>query len=226
LSNLTDRDDLVYCGPYSLQAHGLSFLSRGSDTASRSADINIMAEGAGPTGEGSVNLHASTHISLHSAGGLLALSSGASNSIVVRNDDPGNTTIVQGTMPGSPALELSGGAAALAKLAVGLPGLGSSIDLKADGMSLRFGPGGAGAALELDGQGVRLSFGLGSLKMDTAGIELTFGPNKIALGPQGVSIDGIMVDLKAKTRMAVQGLALELKAQAVFQAGGAITLIG
>lgn len=219
-----EREDYVSRGPYALQAHGISLQSRGASADGGRGDINIMAHGSGPAaGDGVVNIRAAREVLLDSGSARLALVKGATNSVALQNADPGSIAFVQGNTPASPRVELSGGAAPGVSLALGLPMAGPSIDLKPDGLALRYGP---ASAVELDAAGVRLSFGMWTVKLEAAGIELAAGATKLTLGPQGLTINGLTVDLSATTQLAMKGLKVDVAAQAILQAGGVITKVG
>jgi hypothetical protein len=219
-----EREGFVSVGPYSLQAHGVSLQSRGDEADGR-GDVDIIAHGSGPDAkDGAVNVRAARQILLDSGSAKLALVQDTrSNGAVLQNANPGTIALVQGSVPGSPHLELAGGENPGISLGLGLPKAGPSIDFKPDGLALRYGP---TSAVELDAAGVRLSHAAWSVKLEAGGIELSAGATKVTLGPQGLSINGLTVDLSATTRLAMKGLAVQLDAQAVLQAGGVITKVG
>lgn len=220
-----ERDDFVSQGNYSLQAKNISFLSDSAEPGG--SDINLMARGSGPAAGGSVNVAASRQINLQCGPTILGLLQGATeNSIILANGTSGNIMLAQGSTPGSPQLQLQGGMASAIQLSVGLPLVGSALELKPDGLSLRFGPPVGGASLDMNSQGVTIKFAAWSLKMDTMGIELSVGPNQVKVAPQGVSVNGITVAANATTKMSLQGLQVSLQALGMLQAGAPLTMIG
>ena len=79
---------------------------------------------------------------------------------------------------------------------------------------------------------VEVSAGSGTMKAMSwtiegqTGITLKVGSNSIAIGPAGVTINGLTVSVKGTTSTEVEGLQTTIKGTAMLQAQGAITMIG
>jgi type VI secretion system secreted protein VgrG len=79
---------------------------------------------------------------------------------------------------------------------------------------------------------VEVSAGSGTMKAMSwtiegqTGITLKVGSNSIAIGPSGVTINGLTVSVKGTTSTEVEGLQTTIKGTAMLQAQGAITMIG
>jgi hypothetical protein len=58
------------------------------------------------------------------------------------------------------------------------------------------------------------------------GITLKVGSNSVEIGPAGVTINGLTVNVKGTTSTTVEGLQTTVKGTAMLQAQGAITMIG
>ncbi len=79
---------------------------------------------------------------------------------------------------------------------------------------------------------VEVSSGSGTMKAMSwtiegqTGITLKVGSNSIAIGPSGVTINGMTVSVKGTTSTTVEGLTTTVKGSATLTAQGAITMIG
>ena len=83
-------------------------------------------------------------------------------------------------------------------------------------------------SIQMDGvsQSIQLSAGKATIKMEPTGITMSFGPsNSITIGPEGVSIQGLLVEVKGETEATIGGPMVTVKSDATTTVGGAIVMI-
>lgn len=115
------------------------------------------------------------------------------------------------------------------KIRQGRDPLSGTITLNSLGMTLAFG-GPTGAKIELSATGLTLSFGPAgagpSIVLDARGITLKTGAsNSIQVGQQGLSLEGLQVDLQALTDLKVKALQLSETATKVSRVGATTTMM-
>ena len=133
-------------------------------------------------------------------------------------------------------VHIDGGLLGTVTIANGAP-TGNSQTIKMDSLGCSIGISngdipGASQSIQMDGatQSIQLSAGdlpySPTIKMEPTGITMSFGPaNSINIGPEGVSIQGLLVEIKGEIEATVGGPLVTVKSDAMTQIGGAIVMI-
>ena len=83
--------------------------------------------------------------------------------------------------------------------------------------------------VELTPEGIKIDAGIGKVEIKSlTQIELSVaeGLTKLTLGPEGVTIQALQINLSAQVQAQIQGLITQLTGQAMTQISGGITMIG
>jgi len=211
-SSSTDHD--VSSTDLRMQAINVTIHSRSSVIDGGSTFINLLAEGGGPLGDkGYVAIQGTREITVGTGPAHLSMHTDLTESnICLLNGRPGNITLVQADKPGQPFLTLDGALLPKVELGLGLPVSPTKLTMDSDSAKLAVGPPGVGASLDLSLQGVTLKYAAWSLKMGPEGVEISVGPNSVSIKPTGVSLNGLTLDLAATTRLFMQGIQIDQQA--------------
>jgi hypothetical protein len=111
-------------------------------------------------------------------------------------------------------------------MTVGDEGVGSEVKLEPTGMKLTFGAPGEGASIEMGPTGLTLQYGEWKIALTAAGIEMSVGPNKIALQPAKIAVDGNVVEVASLTDLKLEALNLEETGSLQLQTQSLLTKVG
>jgi hypothetical protein len=200
----------VYEGNYNIHAYDISLLSEASKGADAPGGswVFVAAEGGGMDKMDGHVLVTATGSALMVVGtASVGISKTASGQEVhVECDATGTITIHQGDMVASPTILLKPDGITMT---VGLPGLGSQIQMTQDKITLQVGP---LAKMEMTAQGIKL---------------VVADMNSVELKPTEVDVQGLSVKVNGQLQTEIQGgVQTKVSAGAMLQAQGAITMIG
>jgi hypothetical protein len=199
----------VYDGYHTVHANDISFFSRapqqGPDAA---AGSRIVLDARGSEAyDGQVLLSASGSTLMLVAGASVGIRhTGSSQEVHVESDPAGKITIHQGDLVASPTMVFDPKGITMS---VGLPGLGSKIEMTQDKITFQVGP---LAKMEMSAQGIKL---------------VVAGMNSVELTPEAVEVKGMSVKVNGQLEAAIDGGAeTKVSAGAMLQLQGASTMIG
>ena len=214
----------VFQGDYNITAHDISLVSQSDGEGS---DIHLEARGNAEGERGCVLIEGTQTVEVGCVGesgeggaGATFANTGAGAIIGIANNSPGNIEIRQGALPvdaGSPGITLSEEPPSI-KLQVGLPEVGSCLELTPLGLTAKFGL----FSITMNELGIKLGVLENSIQLTEADIGISALDSSLTLTPASVTTSSPVVTVSAESAYSLSSEMVQLSGGAVVNVVGAI----
>lgn len=178
----------------------VSISSDGSRAMPFTGNMDLFASGTLVASGGLASLQLSTNLTGQSS---VMLDGGPMGSVTLANSLPIGTAQTVKMNAVTSSIEITNGNVPGAMQSIKMCGITQSIDISAGGLPIS-----------------------PTISLSPMGINLSFGPaNSIDIGPAGVSINGILVDIKGVAQTSVGGALVNVEADAIAAVKGGIVMV-